>query len=78
MEQATFKKILSDFGYKKDTIYKILQGRMTPTLQKAIMLHEEYKIPYEAWINIDEFVVKPTKKVYRDIPIPPSKMDNKG
>lgn len=61
MEQKLFKQILLDFGYGDESVKKMMQGKMVPTLQKAIKLQEDHNIPVVAWKNIRAFAVR-TKK----------------
>lgn len=70
MEQKQFKQIILDFGYSEDSFKKIMQGKMVPTLQKAIKLWEDHGIPLIAWKNIRSFVA-PTKKHSSSMPEQP-------
>lgn len=56
MERKKFVEILTNFGYKNDSVNKILQGKMFPTMRKAIVLKTEHGVPYEAWEDIPSFV----------------------
>ncbi|HEX5330810.1 hypothetical protein [Sulfuricurvum sp.] len=70
MEQKLFKKILIDFGYSDESVKKMMQGKMVPTLQKAIKLQEDHDIPVLAWKNIRSFAVR-TKKDKSSMPDTP-------
>lgn len=67
MEQKLFKQILLDFGYGDESVKKMMQGKMVPTLQKAIKLQEDHNIPVVAWKNIRAFAVR-TKKDKSSMP----------
>ena len=54
------EKLLS-FGYKQNTIDKLLQGRINPTTEKAIRLHKEHDIPFLAWEDIKSYLNNDTK-----------------
>jgi len=69
MEQKQFKQILLNFGYSDDSVKKMMQEKMVPTLQKAIKLQEDHGIPVVAWKNIRAFVVR-TKKDKSSMPEP--------
>ena len=67
MERKHFKQILINFGYGDESIKKIMQGRMVPTLRKALVLQELHNIPVEAWKDIRSFIVH-TKKDNNSMP----------
>ncbi len=69
MERKHFKQILIDFGYGDESIKKIMQGRMVPTLRKALDLQELHGIPVEAWKDIRSFIHR-TKKDNSSMPNP--------
>lgn len=70
MEQKQFTQILINFGYGEESIKKMLQGKMVPTLRKALKLESDYGIPVVAWKNIRAFATR-TKKDNNSMPDTP-------
>ena len=47
---------LSNFGYSKDSIFKLLQGVIKPTADKMFKLEDEFGIPVNAWRDIKSYL----------------------
>ncbi|PZP12012.1 MAG: hypothetical protein DI602_10435 [Aliarcobacter butzleri] len=57
MKRDELKKILSKY-YSKFTIESILSGRRKPSIEKRIVLNNEFDIPILAWENIKSYLGK--------------------
>ncbi len=57
MKKEELKKILDKY-YSTHTVKSILYGRLVPSYKKAQMFYEKHNIPFEAWIDIKQFIKK--------------------
>jgi len=62
MKKENLKLKLEKFGYKPDTISKLLDGSRRPILIKAIKLQQDFKIPCTAWADIKSYISNSTPK----------------
>lgn len=62
MKRDEIVKKLLQFGYKQNTIDKLLQGKIKPTMDKAIKLNDDYDIPFSAWRDIKSYIENDTKQ----------------
>jgi len=56
MKRKNLKHKLSLFGYSKDSIDKLLQGKIKPTADKMFKLEDEFSIPLGAWRDIKSYL----------------------
>jgi len=56
MKRFTLKQILTDCGYSNDSIKSIMCGRMRPSYEKIIEMHDNHGIPFDAWQDIRTYL----------------------
>jgi hypothetical protein len=56
MTREKLKQSLMAVGYENDSIKSLLCGRAKPSFKKAQLLYSKYGVPFEAWIDIKQYL----------------------
>lgn len=56
MNRTEVTQILIEFGYKVDSVNKLLQNRIKPPADKMFKLEDDYKLPAHAWRDMNSYV----------------------
>ena len=56
MKRETLKQILTNVIDSEHTINSVLSGARRPSYKKILVLHDSYKIPFGAWVDIKSYL----------------------